>query len=444
MVLFLMKRKSLDNLSVWKLKKQRKPLVLNGARQVGKTFAIRQFGQLQFEKNHIFNFEKEPEIHSIFEQNKSPTKIIEALSVYKKDKIDVAKDLIFFDEIQTCPQAITALKYFSEDLPQSYICSAGSLLGLHLGEASFPVGKVELINIYPMDWQEFLEAVGDLEMYTKYIESPNEAFHQHLWSRWVDYLIVGGLPEVVQKYIDTDSDSTGFTDRFTQIRTIQENLILGYLADMAKHAGKENSMLLDRLLHRVAEQIGQDSSKKFQFKGVFPGKRSYEDFVGPIEWLKKAGLIYQVPTIDSARIPLSVCKKENAFKLFVFDIGLSNVLARVPAESLRTYDFSHKGFIAESFVLQEMVAITKKVDLFYAYKNGQSEVEFLTDYKGQLLPIEVKAGINLKSKSLAVFLQKYRPPKAIRLSKVLANKKNTEKILNDFPIFQIGDLIKTS
>jgi len=267
--------------------------------------------------------------------------------------------------------------------------------------------------------------------------TPTEALHSKIWKRFQEYIIVGGLPEVVNYFVSSEQlekkDSLG---HLKKCREIQENLIIGYIADMAKHAGKENSMFLERLIHNIAEQLGHEHSSKFKFKGVFPGKKTFQDFDGAIDWLKKAGLIYQVPIVENINTPLSINSKINFFKLYLFDTGVLGALLRLPVESLLKYDFSFKGFIAENFILQEGTALTNKTEgVFYCYKKGESEIEFITDHWGSILPIEVKAGTTLHAKSLGVFIMKHKTTKAIRFSKRLYSPPMNEKVILDLPLF---------
>ncbi len=435
-------RAGFKNLIDWKNKKERKPLIFKGARQVGKTFLLNEFGKTEFANFHYFNFEKESSAKIAFQGDLNPKTIIEELQYLKNKKIDIHNDLIIFDEIQLCPRALTSLKYFCEDAPDSFVCSAGSLLGLYSEDPSFPVGKIEYLSLYPMNFQEFIKALGEEELLNNYIKKPSEILHERIWNRYTDYLVVGGLPEAVQAFVDHQHDMGGPV--FEKITAIHDDLINGYIADMAKHCGKENAMFLQRLWQISAEKIGQDHSEKFKFKGVFPGKKTYADFAGPIDWLSKAGLIYKVPIIESTRQPLSLDPKENFFKIFNFDVGILNYLKSIPYQELKKYDFSHKGFLAENFVIQELNSVAPKGFFLYSYKKGTSEIEFLFEDQGVLRPLEVKAGQNLKAKSLNLFLEENKTANAIRLSRKLLPmplqelmdwQKQSSRRLCDLPLF---------
>jgi len=432
----------MDQLIKWADEKSRKPLVLMGARQVGKSYLVSEFGEQHFKKMHAFNFEKDKRLHPLFLSVKEPGKIIRQLSQLYGSPIDETKDLIFFDEIQACPEAITSLKYFAEDLPHAFICAAGSLLGLSLGESSFPVGKVNFLKIFPLDFQEYMQAFEQKNLFDEYILNPNQGLHEIIWPYLIDYLITGGLPEIVKNFVQMNKENRN--DRYEKVRELQEVLILGYLADMAKHCGKENAMFLERIWRNAAEQVGQEKASKYKFKNIFPGKRGYEDFMNPIDWLKKAGILYQTPLIDSVKIPLSIQKKENAFKLFVFDIGIMNALAGLSHQHLLDYNFSHKGFIAENFVLQEMMSTLFPNRPVYTYKSSQSEIEFIVEYNGVVLPIEVKAGFNLKAKSLSTFIQQHKPKNALRVSRktlIYPDDLKRDIIIHDWPLFLISQAI---
>jgi predicted AAA+ superfamily ATPase len=356
-----------------------------------------------------------------------PQKICEKLEHLQNKKINLKSDLIIFDEIQACPLALTSLKYFCEEQEQAFICAAGSLLGLYSEEPSFPVGKVSFLNIYPMGFEEFLLALGKENLLYDYIKNPDEFTHEKLWIDFKDYLFVGGLPEVVKTYVETKD--------FSLVSEIHDVLINGYIADMAKHCGKENAMFLQRLWQNSAEKIGQNQSEKFKFKGVFPGKKTFLDFAGPIDWLTKAGLIHLIPILDQINQPLSLGRKENAFKIFNFDVGVLNHLKGISITELREFNFNHKGFIAENFFLQEAQLWAPKTK-FYSYQKGESEIEFLFEKEGKLFPLEIKAGSNLKAKSLSLFLQKNPKANAIRLSKKIYSQKGSSKSpITDFPLF---------
>lgn len=287
-----MKRLIEQKLIAWKKDSNRKPLIVDGVRQVGKTHTLLEFGK-RFNKCHYFNFEEDPTLKEFFETDLKPERILQDLSVYKGTSIDAMNDFIFFDEIQECSKALTSLKYFNEQTPEIAVCSAGSLLGVYLNRGSFPVGKVDLLNLRPLSFEEFLLALGEdklvLAMKGFVKGSFPAAYHVKLWDFLKHYFVVGGLPEAVVTYVKNRSD---YVTAFNEVRKIQKNIFNEYLADMSKHSGKVNAMHLDRILEAVPEQLSkeQDSStKRFRFRGVVPNVKEYTRLAGAIDWLEKQG-----------------------------------------------------------------------------------------------------------------------------------------------------------
>jgi uncharacterized protein len=408
-----MKRKLLGRLEHWKNQKDRKPLILKGARQVGKTYLLEQFGRQYFSRFHSLNFERDALLGRVFDRDLDPKRIIQELSFYLDRKIDLESDLLIFDEIQYCPRALTSLKYFCEELPQLALCSAGSLLGLQLGDASFPVGKVEFLSLFPMTFYEFLEGIGDAKS-VQFLSSLRlgdripDVIHQHLWDQLKRYWVVGGLPEVVKTYREIQDDLFVATKR---IRKKQEDLIITYQADMAKHAGKQNALHLERLWQNIPAQLAKEqngSATRFRFKGIMPTVNRYSQLVGTIDWLKTAGLIFQVKIVNSGHLPLSAYTRENLFKLYLFDVGMLGALSQLSPKSLLDHDYgSYKGYFAENVAIQELIAADEQP--VYAWRENTAEVEVLKEINGKLFPIEIKSGWVTQAKSLKVFADKYHP-----------------------------------
>ncbi len=407
-----MKRAILEKMEAWKEKIPRKPLLLRGARQTGKTYLLKAFGA-SFPKAHYVNFEEDPLVEKVFEQDLKPGRIVKELSFHLNTPIDIQRDLLIFDEIQSAPRALTSLKYFAEEMPGFALCAAGSLLGVHLSPASFPVGKVEEFSMRPMSFQEFLLGIGDQRSFDfiqqlKAGDSIPEVIHAQLWDQLKVYFVVGGLPEVVATYAQNQDNPFVALER---VRQRQEGLVIGYLADMAKHSGKENSMHLERLWRQIPSQLAREqggSAPKFKFKGVVPGMKGFSQMAGAIDWLKKAELILPVNMVTRGQLPFSAYAKENFFKLYLFDVGLLGALSRLPPKTLLDYGYgSYQGYFAENFVAQEFVTAGER-ELFY-WREGTAEVEFLRESNGRVLPIEVKSGWVTKAKSLSVFAAKYRP-----------------------------------
>lgn len=408
-----MKRNIWNKLIEWKNKKDRKPLILKGARQIGKTYILRAFGKEYFSRVHYLNFEKYRQLAKIFEGDLVPQNILRDLSFYLNTSINKENDLVIFDEIQNIPRALTSLKYFQEELPELAICAAGSLLGIQLSDESFPVGKVEFLNMFPMSFEEFLEGAEDTKSFEflqgrKKAEAIPQIVHIHLWEQLKIYFVVGGLPEIVKTFVKYKDDL--FT-ALQKVREKQTNLILTYIADMAKHSGKQNAMHIERLWRNIPAQLAKEhdgSAGKFKFKGVIPGVRRYSKLAGSIDWLIAAGLIIRVHIVNSGQLPFSAHITENSFKLYVFDVGMLGALSDLPPKSIIKYEYgSYKGYFAENFAAQEFVCSGVK-DL-YCWKERSAEVEFLREINGDVLPVEIKSGWVTQSKSIKVFAQKYHP-----------------------------------
>lgn len=420
-----MKRYFIEKLDAWRLKSGRKPLILKGARQVGKTYILNEFGRKNFPNYHYFNFELEEnkDLSKIFDENLDPQFIISQLSFKIKKQIDIKKDLLIFDEVQYIPKALSSLKYFCERMPELSLISAGSLLGIHLNETSFPVGKVEFLNLFSMSFEEFLLGVCDdqaIEQINNFdFKNPlTDLVHQHLWKRFKSYLVVGGLPEIVKIYSKANADNAFSV--LEEVREAQNNLINGYIADIAKHSGKINAMHIERIWRNVPLQLSQThsgSASRFIFKDVISGIKSYSKMVGAIDWLGNSGLIIKTPIVNHSKQPLLAFSKENIFKLFMFDIGLLGALAKIQIPSVLNYDFgTYQGFYVENFIAQSLRSLDQGDDNFYSWQEGQAEIEFLREYGTEIIPFEVKSGWVTKSKSLTSYINKYQPKIRVILS----------------------------
>jgi len=407
-------------LRLWKDNKDRKPLILRGARQVGKTWILREFGSTDFPRVHYINFEEQSRLCSIFDKDLRPERILQELGFALSTRIDPRTDLLVFDEIQECPKALISLKYFAESLPALALCAAGSLLGVQLSVAPFPVGKVDILTLHPLSFEEFLEGIGDgdsidfLRSYEPLMPIPS-IVHVHLWEQLLRYFVVGGLPEAVNVYREAKDDLFG---AFQRIRQVQRNLVVAYMADMAKHSGRQNSMHLERIWRNVPAQLARThdgSSPKFRFKDVVPGISGYDRLSGPLDWLLAARLLIRVSIVHSGLLPFSAYAKENFFKLYLFDIGILGALSDLSARTILEYSFqSYKGFFAENFVAQELTATG--VESLFCWRENTAEVEFLLERDGAAMPVEVKSGWVTQSKSLGEFARKYGPPSRTILS----------------------------
>ena len=304
----------------WKERKPRKPLVLRGARQVGKTYLIKMFGDTAFPRCHYFNFEEDERLGKVFEKNLHPERILTELQFHRDCSIAKGSDLIILDEIQRCPRALTSLKYFAEEMPELALCAAGSLLGMCLGSDSFPVGKVTFLDLLPMTFDEFLAGTGSSRL-VELVSAADlsaplpETAHDQLWEIWKRYLVVGGLPEVVNAYAARQAN---LYEAMQAVRQTQRYLLETYVADIAKHSGKTSAMHIERLWRNVPEQLAlaQDgSAPKFKFRGSLPGVRGYERIAGPLDWLENAKLVVRVSILNSIGTPISSRRAENRFKL---------------------------------------------------------------------------------------------------------------------------------
>jgi hypothetical protein len=408
-----MNRYLISELIKWKNARYRKPLILKGARQVGKTYLLEAFGKKYFSRSHLINFEKDEQVCQIFETDLNPKRIIQELCFKLDTSININQDLLIMDEIQNCPRALTSLKYFHEDLSDLAIVSAGSLLGIQLSDSGFPVGKVDFLSLFPMSFEEFLEGTGDIKS-TTFMNTFNaektipDVVHWHLWNQLKIYFVVGGLPEAVKTYANKKDN---LFDALTDVRKKQENLITTYHADMAKHSGKQNAMHLERLWRNIPAQLAREqdrSASKFKFKNIIPGINRFSQLSGMIDWLKAAGLIIQVHIVNKGELPFSAYTKENSFKLYLFDVGILGAMSQLPAKTILEYDYgSYKGYYAENFVAQAFLC--SGVNDLYSWRERTAEVEFLREIDGKILPVEVKSGRITQAKSLKVFSEKYHP-----------------------------------
>lgn len=407
-----MKRKLMDRLIQWKGEAGRKVLLLKGVRQVGKTFLLREFGRLHFQECHYFNFEKQPQLSRLFEKDLDPQRILNELSFHIGKPIHIGKDLVIFDEIQETPKALNSLKYFQEDCPELHLCAAGSLLGLHLNSESFPVGKVTFEILRPMSFEEFLIAGDDKAL--PYLQklalngTIPELVHEYLWDQYKRYLITGGLPEVVAIYY---ANKANLFEAFVLVRKKQDDLLNSYYADIAKHSGKINAMHIERVFRSVPMQLSQtqdDSIARFKFKGVVPGITHYGRLAGAIDWLDAAGLTIKIPIVNTGYLPFIGYTKENFFKLVLFDVGILGNMCRLPPKTILEADYgSYKGYFAENFIAQELIANGK--ESLCSWQENRAEIEFLLELDGKVVPIEVKSGFTTNIKSLKMFTEKYKP-----------------------------------
>lgn len=386
-------------------------MVLKGARQVGKTWLMKEFGQNYYKSHVYFNFDEEDELKSIFETNKNPHRIIELLSMIAGQKILPAETLIIFDEIQECPEALNTLKYFREKANEYHVITAGSLLGTLLAKPkSYPVGMVNLLNIYPLTFDEFLDAT-DPSLYA-YFESIKkeqqieEIFHNRLLEAYNNYLIIGGMPECVASWIE-HKDPAG-------ISRIQRELIEIYENDFSKHNGKVNSGRILMVFRSIVAQLAKPN-EKFMYGVVREGGRA-RDFEEAIEWLVSAGILNRVYNVSRMEHPLSAFDKLDQFKLFVFDTGLLKHMAGIDNSAiLLKTEYQFKGPLSENYVLQQLRGQFEVEPRYYSDKN--SEIDFVLQYGTEIIPIDVKGGEDKSAPSFKRYVVNHRPQYAIRFSK---------------------------
>ncbi|EID84146.1 putative ATPase (AAA+ superfamily) [Treponema sp. JC4] len=407
-----MKRKALEQLLEWKNSSRRKPLILKGARQVGKTWLMKEFGRLNYEKTFYFSFEKEEELFSIFEKNKDPYRIIEQLGLIYDDKIEGEKHLIIFDEIQECPNALNSLKYFNEEANEYHIIAAGSLLGTLLADSmTYPVGKVNLLDIYPMDFEEFLGAVQPGLL--KYIEQtrPNDILeiqHTKLIEQYHNYLIVGGMPECVSCWVSEKNSGT--------VAQIQKELITLYENDFAKHNKKVNAARILLVFRSLVSQLSKEN-EKFIYGCVKSGARARE-FEESIEWLVSSGIVLRIFDVTKPEHPLKAFEDLSSFKLFFFDVGLLKYAAGVPNKDIiLNTGFQFKGPLTENYCLQQLIP-QFDINPHYYSPAQNYEVDFLLQNESDIIPVECKAGKNTLSASFKRYRKEQKPNLAVRFSEL--------------------------
>ena len=406
-----LKRNAISELIRWKDSAERKPMVLKGARQVGKTWLMKEFGQNYYDNFVYFNFDEEDELESIFETNKNPHRIIELLSMICGEKIEPEKTLIIFDEIQECPEALNTLKYFKEKANEYHVIAAGSLLGTLLAKPkSYPVGMVNLLDIHPLTFDEFLEATDSgLYAYYESIQKDQqieEIFHNRLLEAYNYYLIIGGMPECVSSWIKYKDPA--------KVSQIQRELIEVYENDFSKYNGKVNSGRILMVFRSIVAQLAKPN-EKFMYGAVREGGRA-RDFEEAIEWLVSAGMLNRVYNVSKMEHPLSAFDKLDQFKLFAFDTGLLKHMAGIDnAAILLKTDYQFKGPLTENYVLQQFRGQFEVEPRYYSDKN--SEIDFVLQNGMEIIPIEAKGGEDKSAPSFKKYVADHKPEHAFRFSK---------------------------
>lgn len=430
-----MKREKLEELVRWKGKSNRKPLVLRGARQVGKTWLLKEFGRTQYENVVYVNFENTPTAASLFEKDLDPKRIISQLEILNEQKITPEKTLVIFDEVQEVPRALTSLKYFCEDAPLYHVAVAGSLLGMGIHNGlSFPVGKVDFIDMHPMTFVEFLAAIGKEMLAAAVKELQWDALgllHETLKDALRLYLFTGGMPEVVQTFIDRRD--------FDEVREVQNRILISYQSDFSKHTPKELFPRLNMVWNSLPAQLSKEN-KKFIYGVMREGARA-KDYELAIIWLEECGLLHKCMRVSKPAMPLAAYTEQSVFKLYLVDVGLLSAMTGLEARILADGDSiftEFKGALTEQYVMQQLVGNGEnKAITYWTNDRSTAEVDFIVQHDASVFPIEVKAEQNLRAKSFKYFCDRYSPTKAFKCS--LMPFKD-EGWMQNFPLYAVGML----
>lgn len=429
-----MYRMAMEQLQKWKAKKHRKPLIIRGARQVGKTWLMKEFGASEYETVVYINFDNNERMKNLFEGSLEVERLVTGLELYAGHKIDPGSTLLIFDEVQEVPKALTSLKYFNEDAPQYQIICAGSLLGVALHQGtSFPVGKVEFLDLYPLSFFEFMMAMGK-EQHVKLLQKSDfdmaTTFKQDYIDLLKHYYYVGGMPEVVQAFAD-DHD-------FNEVREIQQRILAAYEQDFSKHAPNEAVPRIRMLWNSIPAQLAKEN-KKFIYGLIKEGARAKEYELAML-WLTDCGLVHKVHRVSTPSLPLKAYEDLKAFKLFLVDVGLLSCMVGLRQDVLLDGNElfkEFKGALTEQYVLQQLKTI-KGLNIYYwTAERGTAEVDFVIDNGSDVIPVEVKAEVNLQAKSLKVYREQFQPKLSIRTS--MADYKNEDWLLN-LPLWAVETL----
>lgn len=429
-----MYRTAIESLKAWKRSPDRKPLIIEGARQVGKTWLMREFGSISYKKTVYINFDSNARMTELFSSDLNVKRIIMGLELYTDEKIVPDDTLIIFDEVQEVPRALSSLKYFCEDAPEYHIVCAGSLLGIALHNGtSFPVGKVDFLNLYPLSFREFLMATGkgkyadliaarDYDMMT--------AFAQDFIDSLKEYYFVGGMPEAVRAFSENAD--------FREVRQIQSRILAAYEQDFSKHAPADVVPKIRLIWNSIPSQLAKEN-KKFIYGMVREGARAKE-FENAIMWLCDCGLVHKVPRVTAGRLPLKAYEDMKAFKMYLLDIGLLGCMTGLNQKTLLDGNdmfVEFKGALTEQYVLEQLIINPELNVYYYTNDSGTCEVDFIVDNGERVVPVEVKAEVNLRAKSLKAFSEKFAPKISVRTS--MSHYKKEEWLLN-LPLYAIENL----
>lgn len=429
-----MQRYALKHLINWKNKKNHKPLVIQGARQVGKTWLIQEFGKKYYEQVAYINFDVDVKSREIFDVDYDTERLIMDIGLATKTKINAENTLIIFDEIQECPRALTSLKYFRENAPQYDIIVAGSLLGVSCHEGTgFPVGKVSFMNLFPLSFEEFLLAMGEerfVELLNKKDFKTIKLFNNKYEKLLKQYCYVGGMPEIVQDFVENKD--------FESVRNLQKEILSAYEEDFTKHISANTVAKIRLLWKSIPAQLSKEN-KKFIYGAAKEGARA-RDFEAALSWLINSGLVYRVNKITKPDLPITAYEDFNSFKLFVLDVGLLGAMTDLQADTIidgnRIFE-EFKGAITEQYVLQQFKTIKDLPVFYWSNETSRAEIDFVIQIKSDVVPVEVKAERNLQAKSLKVYMEKFKPNYAIRTS--MADYKKTDNLI-DLPLYTLENI----
>lgn len=431
-----MYRIAIEKLYKWKDSKRRKPLIIEGARQVGKTWLMKEFGAKTYANTVYINFDANSRMAELFAADLNTDRLIMGLELYTGHKIDAENTLLIFDEVQEVPRALSALKYFYENAPQYHIICAGSLLGIALhGGTSFPVGKVDFLKLYPLSFKEFLMATGK-ERFAELLDKQDYEMIASFRQTYIDalkhYYFVGGMPEAVQSFIENKD--------FNEARDIQKRILAAYEQDFSKHAPYEIVPKIRMIWNSIPSQLAKEN-KKFIYSLVREGGRAKE-YETAIMWLSDRGLVHKISRVNAAGIPLKAYEDLRAFKLFLVDVGLLGCMAGLRQRTLLDGNdlfTEFKGALTEQYVCQQLKTIEDMGIYYFTNDRGSCEVDFVIDTGEKIIPVEVKAEVNLKAKSLRVYKDKFSPEISVRTS--MADYKKEDWLVN-LPLYAVEEITK--
>ena len=429
-----MYRIAMEKLLNWKQSRHRKPLIIEGARQVGKTWLMKEFGRQAYENTVYINFDSNSRMVELFASDLDTDRLIMGLELYAGHKIDADNSLLIFDEVQEVPRALTSLKYFCENAPQYHIVCAGSLLGIALHQGtSFPVGKVDFLKLYPLSFKEFLMANGK-ERFAELLDKQDIQMITSFKQTYIDalkhYYYVGGMPEAVQIFAENKD--------FNEVRTVQKRILAAYEQDFSKHAPNEIVPRLRMLWNSIPSQLAKEN-KKFIYGLIREGARA-KDYETALMWLCDCGLVHKVSRINTANIPLKAYEDLKAFKLFVVDVGLLSCMVGLRQQTLLDGNdlfVEFKGALTEQYVCQQLKNVEDLNIYYYTNDRGSCEVDFVVDTGEQIIPVEVKAEVNLRAKSLKTYHEKFSPTVSIRTS--MSDYKEEDWLIN-LPLYAIEQI----